>query len=82
VLRQIGPKCGFSAFYEESTCREDTAWLTTQSGPNPSLPANLEMQGDFDKMQGAVSVNPAKIRRISAAWTGLSLLQEQGGLSC
>src|SRR6266568_8979836 len=54
----------------------------TQSGTNPSLPANLEMQGDSDKMQGTVSVNPAKIRRISAAWTGLSLLKEQGGNPC
>jgi hypothetical protein len=41
-----------------------------------------EMQGDFDKMQGDGQRDPAKIRRISAAWTGLSLLQEQGGLSC
>jgi len=62
--------------------RNQTGWLTTQSGTNPSLPAIWEMQGDSDKMQGTVSVNPAKIRRISAAWTGLSLLKEQGGNPC
>jgi hypothetical protein len=27
-------------------------WLRIQSDANPSLPANWEMQGDFDEMQG------------------------------
>jgi len=38
-----------------------------------------EMQGDFDEMQGGGKRNPAKSRRISEAWMGFSLLQEQGG---
>jgi hypothetical protein len=29
-----------------------TAWWWMQSDANPSLPANWEMQGDFDEMQG------------------------------
>jgi hypothetical protein len=39
----------------------------------------LEMQGDFDEMQGGHQAFPAKSDWISIIWTGPSLLPEQGG---
>jgi hypothetical protein len=36
-----------------------------QSGTNPSLPANWEMQGDFAKMQGETEPSPANSLKIS-----------------
>src|SRR6266446_5215959 len=44
-----------------------------------SFPAILERQGDFAEMQGGRRASPAKNDWISIIWTGLSLLQEQGG---
>ena len=40
------------------------------------------MQGDFPEMQGVGKFDPAKSRRISEAWMGFSLLQEQGDYPC
>ena len=54
-------------------------WRRMQSDANPSLPANWEMQGVFDEMQGGVKLNSAKIDQISVAWDEASLLVEQGG---
>jgi hypothetical protein len=36
------------------------------------------MQGDFAKLQGWRRLFPAETHRISMAWMGLSLIQEQG----
>src|SRR6266516_2413131 len=44
-----------------------------------SFPAILERQGDFAEVQGGRHASPAKTDWISIIWTGLSLLQEQGG---
>ena len=49
---------GFPATAKNHT-KTKTGWLRRQSDANLSLPANLEIQGDFHEMQGGAKSSPA-----------------------